>query len=78
MEISKPGRSVYVRMGVFYNEDTGQIHLTAPETKWLHTTVNNKPGSKRCHPNMFAKLARILKESGAPSPDFETSEIETE
>ncbi len=78
METSKPGKSVYVRMGVWYDEKTGHIHLTAPETKWLHTTVNNDLGSKRYHPNMFAKLARVLKEGGAPGPEFVKEETDAD
>jgi hypothetical protein len=48
-EISKPGKSVYVRMGVWWDPDQGHIHLTAPGVEGFHTTLNNTPGSKRCH-----------------------------
>jgi hypothetical protein len=70
VQTSKSGNTVYIQICVWYNEKTRHIHLTAPETKWLHTTVNNEPGSKRYHPNMFAKLGRLLLESGAPAPEY--------
>jgi hypothetical protein len=34
----------------------------------FHSTVNNNTGSKRCHPNLFGKLAKLLRENGAPHP----------
>ncbi len=71
-EISKPGRSVYVRVGVWWNEEQGHIHLTAQGVPGFHTTLNNIPGSKRCHENMFKKLAKLLKDEGVPHPVMET------
>ena len=68
MRASKPGKSVYLELGIWYNEDDGHIHLTAKDVEGFHTTVNNDPGSKRCHPNLFSKLAKILKNAGAPHP----------
>jgi hypothetical protein len=67
-ETSKPGKSVYVRMGVWWDEEQGHIHLTAPGVHGFHTTLNNTPGSKRCHENMFMKLAKLLQDEGAPHP----------
>lgn len=68
MELSKPGKSVYAEIGVWWDKETGQIHLTIPNSGWFHTTVNAKDGSIRCHKNLFAKLARLLREQGAPAP----------
>ena len=42
--------------------------MTLPHSGWFHTTVTNTPG-KRCHPNLFGKLAPALKEAGAPGPE---------
>jgi hypothetical protein len=67
-EISKPGKSVYVRMGVWWDEEQGHIYLTAPGVHGFHTTLNDTPGSKRCHQNMFYKLAKLLRDAGAPHP----------
>jgi hypothetical protein len=69
MESSKPGKSVYARAGVWLDENTGEIHITLPESGWFHTTVNAKDDSKRCHKNLYAKLGRLLRENGAPAPD---------
>ncbi|MET3599604.1 hypothetical protein ABID12_001543 [Martelella mangrovi] len=63
------GRTAYLRMGVWYNEETGHIHMTLPNSGWFHTTVCADSKSKRGHPNLYAKLARALKEVGSPGPD---------
>jgi len=55
-------------MGVWYDANTGHIHLTLPRSGWFHTTVNNEANSKRCHANLYSKLARALKEAGVPGP----------
>lgn len=71
LEASKPGRSVYVKMGMWWDPEQGHIHLTAPGVHGFHTTVCPNPDSKRGHPNLFAKLARALRDAGAPHPDLE-------
>jgi hypothetical protein len=48
--------------------DQGEIHLTAKNVPGFHSTVNNNPGSKRCHANLFGKLSKLLKENGVPHP----------
>lgn len=67
-QTSEPGNSVYVEMGVWWDESQGQIHLTAKNVLGFHTTVSPNPESKRGHPNLFAKLAKLLKDNGAPYP----------
>lgn len=69
METSKPGNAVYLEMGVWYDKDQGHIHLTAKNVHGFHTTVSGDPASKRGHPNLFNKLARVLKNAGAPYPE---------
>lgn len=64
----KGGNTAYLNIGIWYEVDTGHIHVTLPHSGWFHTTVTNTPG-KRCHPNLFGKLARALKEAGAPGPE---------
>ena len=68
LKASKPGKSVYLDVGVWYDEDQGHIHLTARNVEGFHTTVSPDPSSVRGHPNLFAKLAKALKEAGAPGP----------
>jgi hypothetical protein len=66
----KGGNTAYLNLGIWYEEATGHIHMTLPNSGWFHTTVNNEVGSKRYHPNLFWKLARALKVAGAPHPDL--------
>jgi hypothetical protein len=64
----KGGRTAYLNLGVWYDEDTGHIHLTLPHEGWFHTTVTDERTSKRAHPNLYGKLARALREAGVPGP----------
>jgi hypothetical protein len=69
------GKTIYLEnVGVWYDAPNGQIHMTVPGSGWFHTTVSDNPDSARGHRNLFAKLARALKEAGAPHPDFDESE----
>ena len=70
MEISKKGNAIYFNVGVWFNEDDNSIHMTAPDFHGFHTTINDRDGSKRCHQNLHMKLARALKEAGAPHPEY--------
>ena len=76
METSKLGNAVYLEVGVRFDEDHGHIHLTAKNVHGFHTTVTNNPASKRGHPNLFAKLAKVLKEAGAPHPKIKEAEAD--
>lgn len=67
----KGGNTAYLSIGAWYDAKTGHIHLTLPHSGWFHTTVGADPKSVRGHPNLYAKLARALKESGAPYPVIE-------
>lgn len=63
------GNTAYLNIGAWYDAEQGHIHLTLPHSGWFHTTVTDDPKSKRGHPNLFGKLARALKEAGAPHPE---------
>jgi hypothetical protein len=67
-EASGPGRSVYLEMGIWWDAQQGHIHLTGKDVPGFHTTVSADEGSKRGHPNLFAKLAKVLRDNGAPHP----------
>lgn len=73
MEKSEPGNAIYVKVGVWLDQKTGAIHIAGKDVSKFHTTVNNKPASKRGHPNLFMKLAKCLREAGAPHPAIEDS-----
>lgn len=64
------GKTVIAKFGVWYTPETGHIHFSVPSSDWLITTVCNESGSKRYHPNLYRKLARLLKENGAPYPEL--------
>jgi hypothetical protein len=68
MRASGPGNSIYLDVGVWYDAEHRQIHLTARNVEGFHTTVNANPASKRGHPNLFEKLAKCLRDAGAPAP----------
>ena len=52
----------YIRFTVdaWYQETDDSIHLTSPDEAGFHTTVNDHPGSKRCHPSLYRHLRRVL------------------
>ncbi|WP_324651619.1 hypothetical protein [Georgenia sp. H159] len=52
----------------------GDIHLSSddPDAKdFLHTTINNKPTSKRYHPTMYRQFARLLTMHGKVIPGWD-------
>ncbi len=69
MKTSKPGKSVYLQIGIWLNEKTGNIHITGDGVHGFHTWVSNDPTSIRNHKNLFGKLAAVLKDAGAPYPN---------
>jgi hypothetical protein len=71
VQASEPGNSVYLQIGVWYDQERGDIHVTARGVRGFHTTVRSDPKSKRGHPNLFDKLARCLRDAGAPHPKID-------
>ena len=76
MRKSKRGKkTVYLdSVGVWWNEDQGHIHIAVGggDTAF-HSTVNANPQSWRGNPNLFYKLAKCLREVGAPHPPIPDS-----
>jgi hypothetical protein len=68
------GNTAYLSIGAWYDAKTGHIHLTLPHSGWFHTTVVSDAGSKRGHPNLYAKLSRALKEASVPAPEVVESD----
>ena len=68
VNVSKPGKSVYLEVGIWYDEAQDSIHMTAKGVDGFHTTINRKPESIRCHENLFGKLAGCLRDAEAPAP----------
>lgn len=68
------GKTAYLKMGAWYDDRNGHIHLAIPGTDWFHTTVAPNTESKRGHPNLYGKLARALRDAGVPAPDASDTE----
>ena len=68
---ARGGRSVYLRVGLWYSEREHAIHITAPGADGqFHSWVTNNPGSVRHHATLYKHLKRVLQEQGAwPEPD---------
>jgi hypothetical protein len=62
--------TAYLNVGIWYDRETGHIHMTLPHSDWFHTTVVQDADSKRGHPNLYAKLSRALQEAGVPGPEI--------
>jgi hypothetical protein len=66
MQKSSSGRTIYPKIGVWYREDTGNIHLGIEGQGF--STISQDAASKRGNPHLFRKLVRLLKEEGAEHP----------
>jgi hypothetical protein len=64
-----------MEVGIWWDAEQRHIHLTAKNVPGFHTTVSADPSSKRSHPNLFAKLAKVLKDNGAPHPAISEAEM---
>jgi len=74
MKTSASGNTVYLETTIWYNAEQDNIHITAKNVTGFHTTVNGKLDSKRGHPNLYMKLAKCLRDAGAPHPDIAPDE----
>jgi hypothetical protein len=74
MELSKNGKSVYLRVG-FWLQDNGSIHLTGPGVPGFHVTINKDPVRKNGHRTLYNRLAKCLREMGAPSPQLRMTKV---
>lgn len=63
---SRSGKTAYPQIGVWFDEEAGDIHLSI-EGQGLSTVTGNAT-SKRGNPHLFNKLAKALREAGKPHP----------
>jgi hypothetical protein len=64
------GKSVEMTIKFWWNPRDRSIHIRGGgRPALLISTVNANPASKRGNPNLFGKLARCLKQAGAPAPE---------
>jgi len=54
-------------VGIWFNESSGHLHISAKKS--FISTVSNDPKSKRYHPNLYRKLATVLRDAGLPHPN---------
>jgi hypothetical protein len=62
----RDGKTGSATIGLWYKEDTGAIHLSLGDHGL--STVNADPASKRGHPHLYNKLAKLLRDQGKPHP----------
>ena len=60
-------RSINLSLRVWYDDNSRHIKLAGPAL--TASTVSNDPASKRYHPNLCRKLAKALRDAGAPAPE---------
>ena len=62
----RSGKTAYPKIGVWYDEEKGEIHLSV-DGQGL-STVNANAASVRGNPHLFNKLAKVLRDRGKPHP----------
>ena len=60
----RTGKTAYPKIGVWFDERAGDIHLSIPGHGL--STVNGHADSKRGNPHLFNKLAKALRDEGKP------------
>lgn len=66
---SQPRKSVHLdKVRIWWNEQSGRIHISAGGPHAFISTVSEDPTSKRGNPNLYYKLAKCLGQAGAPHP----------
>ena len=64
--IERSGKTAKVTIGLWFDEQAGDIHLSIPGHGL--STVNADASSKRGNPHLFNKLAKVLRDEGKPHP----------
>jgi len=65
-------KSVKLEVRVWYDDKSRHIKLAGKGL--TASTVSNDPESARYHPNLYEKLAKVLREAGAPAPVVEEAD----
>jgi len=60
------GKTAEVNINVWFDEETGDIHLRIPDHGL--STISADAASKRGHPHLFNKLAKVLRDQGKRHP----------
>ena len=72
----KGGKTIRLEIGVWYNEKSGQIHISGVKGERFISTVSPDATSKRGNPHLYAKLAKCLRSAGKPAPLIEVADDE--
>ena len=59
-------KSVKLEVRVWF--DPVSRHIKIAGSGLTASTVSNDPKSRRYHPNLYRKLAKVLEDAGAPGP----------
>lgn len=62
-------KSVTAQVSIWMKPN-GHIAIASQKEDFI-STVSNDPDSKRYHPNLYRKLAKVLRENGVLLPDIE-------
>ena len=68
-------KSIKLDLRVWYDEKSRHIKLAGKGL--TASTVSNDPASDRYHPNLYRKLAKALRDAGAPVPILERRDADT-
>lgn len=66
--VQRSGKTANVQIGLWFDESAGDIHLSIAGHGL--STVNANTESKRGHPHLFNKLAKVLRDRGKPHPSI--------
>jgi hypothetical protein len=69
MRVSRKGNTVYARVGFWYDEEEGKIHMTFGGIPNGHVAVHPDPSKRQGHPTLFRRLEKALRDRGAPAPN---------
>lgn len=70
-------KSVGITIHVWYQEKDGEIHIVAHDLGGFHTSVREDPSSKRGHPNLYAKLRKVLQKHGRWPDGHQAEHVES-
>lgn len=61
-------KSIEIPIRVWYDDEQAVIRMASDASIGFISTVNDDPDSARGNPNLFGKLAKLLRDAGRPAP----------
>lgn len=68
----RTGKTAEVTIGLWFDEEAGDIHVRIPDHGL--STIDADSASKRGHPHLYNKLAKVLRDRGKPHPPMTVEE----